>query len=370
MDDATKKKEEPKPAAPAAAAPKQPTQVPETKQPEAPKAVEPSRLPSVAQAPAPAASVSAPEPVAAAEEKPAQTLAELARLGALNIQDCCEVYSNSYNAWCPGVIYDLDDTAISLAYQVPGEPQESNISTKTLVIAESEAELRMPTVDGCWNQASVEVYSHSNKAWCLGKVTEITGGILSVVFFYPNEPPDAVPVMKQLPFADKDLRLRGIDAAFQPVVAGIGHETLKVQDPVEVYSNSLRVWCPGVVQSLAEGSAEGGPTITVAFYYPDMDPSKENPSVKELPMGHQDLRVPGFVTYAGPPVTEADITNGAQIEVFSQSRQAWILATVEGVQDGVVTVMLRYPDMPADSDLYKKEVQLPSTDLRLPGSAN
>jgi len=266
------------------------------------------------------------------------------------------------------VIYDLDDTAISLAYQVPGEPQEANISTKTLVIAESENELRLPTVDGCWNQASVEVYSHSNKAWCLGKITEINGGILSVVFFYPNEPPDAVPVMKQLPFADKDLRLRGIDAAFQPVVSGVGHETLKDQDPVEVYSNSLRVWCPGVVQSITEGF------ITVAFYYPDMDPSKESPSVKELPMGHQDLRVPGFVTGApyntGPPVTEADIKAGGQLEVFSQSRQAWILATVEGVQDGVVSVMLRYPDMPADSDLYKKEVQLPSTDLRLPGAGD
>ncbi len=51
-------------------------------------------------------------------------------------------------------------------------------------------------------------------AWCPGKVTEIIGGVSSVVFLYPNEPPDAVPVAKLLPLGDKGIRLRGIDAAY------------------------------------------------------------------------------------------------------------------------------------------------------------
>merc|ERR1719409_1650744 len=143
----------------------------------------------------------------------------------------------------------MDSSSILVAYQVPGEPADANISTKTLPI--DSTELRMPTETGSWLTASVEVYSHSNKAWCLGKVTENVGGVLSVVFFYPNEPPDAVPVMKQLPLGDKDLRLRGIDAAFQlPSAAGAGHDTLQVQSAVEVYSNSLQFWCPGTVYEL------------------------------------------------------------------------------------------------------------------------
>merc|ERR1712178_464659 len=130
----------------------------------------------------------------------------------------------------------MDSESVLMAYQVPGEPADANISTKTLPL--DSTELRMPAESGSWLTASVEVFSHSNKAWCLGKVTEIENGVLSVVFFYPNEPPDAVPVMKQLPFGDKDLRLRGIDAALQmPPGGGLGHETLQVNSAVEVYSN-------------------------------------------------------------------------------------------------------------------------------------
>jgi len=209
--------------------------------------------------------------------------------------------------------------------------------------------------------ASVEVYSHSNKAWCLGKVTEITGGVASVVFFYPNEPPDAIPVMKQLPLCDKDLRLRGIDAAFQQPGAGLGHDTLEVNSSVEVYSNSLGVWCPGVVQELKEGFA------TISFFYPDMDPSTEQPAVKELPLGHQDLRVLGYGgnTWTGPPLTEAELKPDMEIEVFSQSRQVWIVSTVKEIANGEVTVQLRYPDMPPDSDLYEKVLPIGCQDMRL-----
>jgi len=311
-------------------------------------------------APAPQVQETTPEPAGA----PTETVAGLAAAQALGIGSCLEIYSNSYKAWCPGVIYGLDSEAVLVAYQVPGEPADANISTKTLPV--DSTELQVPQPEGAWRTASVEVYSHSNKAWCLGKVTEIIGGVLSVVFFYPNEPADAVPVMKQLPLGDKDLRLRGIDAAFHLPTAGIGHETLQVNNPVEVYSNSLAVWCPGVVEAINE--AEG--IVTVAFYYPDMDPSKEQPAVKELPLGHQDLRLPGTATGAphneGPPVTEADLQPGGEIEVFSSSRQVWILATVKDTVDGMVTIQMRYPDMPPGSDLYEKVLPVGHGDMRLP----
>jgi len=275
---------------------------------------------------------------------------------------CLEVWSNTYNSWCPGIINACDTQSVLMAYQVPGEPIDANISTKTLPIDSNE--IRHPTDTGSWLTASVEVYSHSNKAWCLGKVTEINGGIASVVFFYPNEPPDAVPVMKQLALGDKDLRLRGVDAAFAHPVGGLGHEALVVGSAVEVYSNSLSLWCPGIVNALDEGTA------TIHFYYPDMDPSNEQPAVKDLPLGHQDLRLPGYAAgsgcHSGPPVTEADLKEGGQLEVFSQSRGVWLVSEIKSIADGMVTVQLRYPDMPPDSDLFEKVLPMGHTDMRLP----
>lgn len=281
--------------------------------------------------------------------------------GGLDLGGCLEVWSNSYNTWCPGVIQAFDNTSVLMAYQVPGEPADSNISTKTLPL--DSGEIRLPTDTGSWTTASVEVYSHSKTAWCLGKVQSIENGVLSVVFFYPGEAPDAVPVMKQLALGDKDLRLRGIEAALNPA-GGIGHEYLQVDSLVEVYSNSLACWCPGTVTAIADG------LVTIDFYYPDQDPSKESASTKQLPLGHQDLRLPGYETgvpyQTGPPVTEADIVVGAKLEVFSASRQAWLISEIKEIVDGQVSVLLRYPDMPPDSDLFQKELPIGSADMRLP----
>lgn len=349
--------EPPKPVVPPQAAPAAATEPAPAEAPE-PRTLPPKAATELAPTPEAAA---APE-VAGGDNAEGGGITE-----PLGIGSCLEVFSNSYNAWCPGVVYGIDSSSILVAYQVPGEPADANISTKTVAI--DSTEIRTPTETGSWLTASVEVYSHSNKAWCLGKVTENNGGVLSVVFFYPNEPPDSVPVMKQLALGDKDLRLRGIDAAFQfSSATGAGHDTLQVNSAVEVFSNSLAVWCPGIVQVLKDGVA------TVAFYYPDMDPNTESPAVKDLPLGHQDLRVPGYDTgvangNTGPPVTEADVVKGGNLEVFSQSRQVWITAEVKDVADGMVTVLLRYPDMPEDSDLYEKVLPIGHSDMRVPGAS-
>jgi len=360
---AAPKAAETQPLLPKTAAPTVEVAAPEPKKaPAVPPAAPDAKVapaPAPTPAPAPAKAEATPEPAVPALS---ESIAALIEAQAIGIGSCLEIYSNSYQAWCPGVIYGLDSTSVLVAYQVPGEPADANISTKTLPM--DSAELQMPTETGAWLTASVEVYSHSNKAWCLGRATENKGGVLSVVFFYPNEPADAVPVMKQLPLGDKDLRLRGIDSIFQ-ANAGLGHETLEVNSPVEVYSNSLGVWCPGIVQDLNHEQA----LVVVAFFYPDQDPATEEPAVKELPLGHQDLRVPGVANEGayntGPPVTEADLKVGGQIDVFSQSRQVWITSVVKDVRDGNVTVQLRYPDMPADSELYEKVIPVGHQDLRI-----
>jgi len=99
-----------------------------------------------------------------------------------------------------------------------------------------------------------------------------------------------------------------------------------------------------------------------------MDPKNDEPAVKELPLGHQDLRVPGFgmaEINTGPPVTEADLAIDKQIEVFSQSRQVWIVSTVKEIANGEVVVQLRYPDMPPDSELYEKVLPIGHPEMRL-----
>merc|ERR1711862_783339 len=112
----------------------------------------------------------------------------------------------------------MGDEVICLAYQIPGEPADANISTKTLAIGSDEFRGVVQNSDkSAWLQACVEVFSHSHQSWCVGKITEIKDDTASIVFFYPNDPPDAVPVCKVLPLSDMNVRLQGIDAALASV---------------------------------------------------------------------------------------------------------------------------------------------------------
>lgn len=203
----------------------------------------------------------------------------------------------------------------------------------------------------------VEVYSVSEGEWCKGYVVEVTRDGVNAMYSCNSGEERS----KFITWADENIRYL---AKEEQKLAQHGHESLGVNSAVEVYSNSLGVWCPGIVQEVNDGN------FTICFFYPDMDPNTEQPAQKELPFGHQDLRLPGLNAgapeNAGPPVKEEDLVPGGAIEVFSQSRQVWINATVKEVVDAMVTVQLRYPDMPPDSDLYEKVLPLGHGDMRLP----
>jgi hypothetical protein len=204
---------------------------------------------------------------------------------------------------------------------------------------------------------TVEVFSVSEGEWCRGYVVEVTREGVNAMYSCKSGEERS----KFITWADENIRYLGKQ---EMKFAAHGHETLAVNSPVEVYSNSLGVWCPGIVQEVNDGN------FVICFFYPDMDPNTEQPAQKELPFGHQDLRLPGLSAgapyNAGPPVKEEDLVAGGTIEVFSQSRQVWIDATVKEVVDGMVTVQLRYPDMPPDSDLYEKVLPVGHGDMRLP----
>jgi len=72
-----------------------------------------------------------------------------------------------------------------------------------------------------------------------------------------------------------------------------------VGSKVEVFSNSMQVWCSAVVEKLTED------TVTAVFQLPDADP--KDWVRKDLPIGHQDLRkVEEETEPALTPVEEAE----------------------------------------------------------------
>lgn len=334
----------------------------------APPALEPVYAPPAVE-PAAAPVVFEPAQMAPAEMPAEGITVEGANgniLKDLRVGSFLDIFSNSYQAWCPGVVQGMDSSSVLVAYQVPGKPAEPNINTKTLAI--ESPELRSPLDQGPWLGAVVEVYSHSNQVWCPSRIQEIVNGVAMVAFFYPNSPPDSDPVLKSLPLGDQDLRLPGAENAMQAIAGQVGHDALTPGCHIEVYSNSLGVWCPGVVHDLKDG------VVTIAFYYPDMDANNEPPAIKELPLGHQDIRLPTTFWNAGaddgvvlnPNVNPADYVEGVPIEIFSHSRQIWILGSIKEVSEGAVVASFLYPDMPSDSELYEKVLPIGHPDLRLP----
>lgn len=317
----------------------------------------------------PPAAVPAPAPVPVVEKEPAPLPVETvpapvgevpvvaSGLQNLGIDSCLEVYSNSYEAWCPGVIQDIDSTSVFVAYQVPGDPAESLINTKGLPI--DSPELRGATDDGAWLGASVEIFSASQQCWCMGKITELQAGVATVIYQYPDAAPDSDPIMKQLELGNPDLQLPGAKNAMQ-YRQGMD-SPMNPGDKVEVFSNSMGVWCRGIVAEVKNGG------IIVEFHYPDMDPN-EPPVVKELPPGHQDLRLALNLAeeFNHALVPEADLQQGIAVEVYSESRQFWILAHVKEVKEGLVTVLMRYPDMPPESQLFEKVLPVGHQYIRLP----
>jgi len=334
-------------------------------EPAAPAPVpEPTIAPSQMPAPEPEKPAAMPEPERSAlasieeavrdEEVPEEAAVYS---GAPGVGSFMEVYSNSSQVWCPGVIYDMDSSSVLTAYQVPCEPSEAvsegSIRIKTLTA--DSTELRVATDSGPWLGAEVEVYSHTNQDWCPGKVNVIKDGIAEIAITYPGQ---EVPSIKNLQLGDKDIQLPGAKAAMQ---FSTGADGFAVGSPVEVYSNSLGMWCYGVIQQIVDGSC------SIAFYYPDMNPENEAPAIKELPLGHPEFRLPTTASNMqfSPGVTEAELLPGVAVEVYSESRQFWIVGTVIEVKDGMVIVTLRYPDMPPDQADYEKELPVGHEYLRL-----
>jgi len=261
-----------------------------------------------------------------------------------------EIYSNSCQRWCAGVVQAEDASSVLVAYQTPGDsPLAPNMNIKTLPA--DSAELRPPQENGAFVGCVVEVYNHSHNLWCCGVIQKIEGRTASVMIDL-NVASNGEPTIKVLPLGHQDMILFGAAGAAE-AIAGGGTSHIDVGSKVEIYSNSMQVWCAGLVQQIVDGVA------TVCFYYPDMDPNKEAPCVKEVPVGHHDLRLLA-------EVQAVDFAVGRPVDVFSRSRQLWLPGHITGITgaDGdIVQVAFRYPDV-SDTELYTKELPMDSPELR------
>lgn len=284
-------------------------------------------------------------PPAHSAKMPGDVAAKEKRVQDFGVGSRVDVFSSTHKAWCPGFIHEMDDKEIQVTYQVVNAPPENNILMKAVPIG--SADIRPPEDDSKLAFGTVvEVYSHSWNKWCPGRVEDVTDGVATVFFLYPDMDHNSEPVMKKLPVDHTDLRL--------PQTSNQNTLGLVVGSSVEVYSNSLNQWIPGRVQEMTDSA------VVVAFHYPDMDPSA-GAAIKELPMGHQDLRLPSI----NP--AEAGYVVGIAIEVYSHSRQFWCPGQVEAITENMITCLLRYPDLPEDSEPVTKVLPVGDPDLRLKG---
>eukprot|EP00928_Gymnodinium_smaydae_P045486 TRINITY_DN30317_c0_g1_i1.p1 TRINITY_DN30317_c0_g1~~TRINITY_DN30317_c0_g1_i1.p1 ORF type:complete len:908 (-),score=192.40 TRINITY_DN30317_c0_g1_i1:106-2472(-) len=395
-----------------------------------------------------AAPIAAPVPVGSAATMGTQGL----------LQPGCEVevFSNSQQAWCPGHVERRSGVMVTVAFLLPGagpgefsrkvmpadhadlRPKGAGASSELGKAARPQLQRRGSVVAGKGSgggygavpaQSSssstaaapqfavgewVETYSRSRQAWCPARVEALSGGKVTVAYWYPGAFPDEWQ-RKELPADHEDLRKRregsgapGAGSAAAPATdAAAGRAgrksviELQVGDKVEVFSNALQSWCPGRIESKTAKS------VVAVFKTPGTG-GDEDMSQKELPLGHPHVRLlaaassspsaaktpadeAGSPSQSPPPNSTrkaaalAAVAAGAGeatdryrvgdfVEVYSTSWQAWCSGRVTKIstsaEDGVVSVTAAFqlPGSSAD-EWVEKTMPIDREDLLRRASA-
>eukprot|EP00927_Polykrikos_kofoidii_P078845 TRINITY_DN75644_c0_g1_i1.p1 TRINITY_DN75644_c0_g1~~TRINITY_DN75644_c0_g1_i1.p1 ORF type:complete len:720 (+),score=95.42 TRINITY_DN75644_c0_g1_i1:80-2239(+) len=282
------------------------------------------------------------------------------------VGDRVEVYSNTHGAWCPGSVLDREGVSLVVAYRPPGAgPEEWGRK----VIPAGHKDLRFIEGTPTYSEGDrVEVFSNSLQVWCPGRVERIRGGFVMAAFLVPGAGPNDWST-KELPVDHKDIR-RPVDEAIQKYSAEMSTGTLepaaelhllpematmpstsmdafRVGDSVEVFSNSKQVWCLGVIESIS------GRKLVASFVLP----GDTMPCRKELSAYDKDLRRPEKPKVADPQQESGEDISpmclGDEVEIFSNSQQAWCAGRVSKMADGKVTVAFQLPGAAADDWVEK-----------------
>jgi hypothetical protein len=117
-------------------------------------------------------------------------------------------------------------------------------------------------------------------------------------------------------------------------------------DEVEVWSNSHKRWAQGSIQSVEDGK------VSVKYASPD-----GQPMVKQMPEGHEHLRHAQTASTGNAGASKKQVSSsgvykvGDQIEIWSQSNNAWCRGSIEKLQGELVNVKYQSPDGPTMTKL-------------------
>eukprot|EP00931_Biecheleriopsis_adriatica_P077242 TRINITY_DN50846_c0_g1_i1.p1 TRINITY_DN50846_c0_g1~~TRINITY_DN50846_c0_g1_i1.p1 ORF type:complete len:565 (+),score=100.96 TRINITY_DN50846_c0_g1_i1:29-1696(+) len=138
----------------------------------------------------------------------------------LAVGDLVKVYSNSQKIWCDGQVTSIEAAAaqphVKVSFWVPnaGSPTATGELATKMVLIGSKDILRQDTEEKSPGSRSgselsvgdwVEVFSKSNNAWCLGKVTQVSPKSVRVVYQPPGAEVEAW-LEKEIENGSKDLR--------------------------------------------------------------------------------------------------------------------------------------------------------------------
>lgn len=227
--------------------------------------------------------------------------------------------------------------------------------------------------------ADVEIWSKHHKAWCPGKIRCITDGSAVVSLILPT----GTGATKAVPLDSDELRLAADIAECVkgplPTMKLKASATYKADEPVQVWSNSCCCWCDGQVTEV------DGLVVKVQFVLPDGSsaakailPSKGGlRRVGEIgvkpqegsPQAGRTVRLTDFtmpaemhqdaskneegemvMDYHGElGLMELDEDHeiwalGDEVEVWSNSAQAWCAGAIVALEGGVVTAKYSLPD--------------------------
>lgn len=220
----------------------------------------------------------------------------------------------------------------------------------------------------CKVGADMEVWSKQHKVWCPGKVRQVTEGNAVVSMMLPN----GNGATKALPLGCAEMREPAAGRAPDRPLCSMGVLPLTVDackegDEVEVWSNSHCCWCEGKVTNV-----EGG-TVQAEFLLPGGTPAKKSiapsqgglrrkPSQSPRPQEGAE-RSPETLPVADDAQDDdielnfqgelglmdlnrhnvAPYATGDDVEVWSNSHQAWCSGKVSAMESGLVVCAFTLP---------------------------
>jgi hypothetical protein len=180
------------------------------------------------------------------------------RQKSYKVDDSVEVFSATLKAWCAGTVIEVKTRKGKEIAKVKYETN-GRAMTKELLAQDPKLRRRTGKADSRADNAAlegklaaagvptytlgqtVEVYSKTTKQWSKGRVEKVDPGIVTVVY----EGAGGYNSKKVLRATDADLRTCADDKPKEPLY--------KVDQDVQVYSNSAKNWLDAKVKSIENG---------------------------------------------------------------------------------------------------------------------